>query len=211
METVRKHDAETYEHCIRVSQGARLLGRAAGLNELDQKMVEFAGLFHDVGKVGIPLSILNKPARLTPEEFTVMKEHPELSVQMLEPLKHIEFYTRLIPAVRMHHEWFDGRGYPDGAKGDLIPLFARVVLIADTFDAITADRVYRKGRPAEVALKELQDYSGTQFDPHLVKIYLQAKPTWGAEEAKLFEEMKNEVLKRNPVGEEDESKVLKAA
>ena len=160
MEMVRVKDHATYEHCIRVSRGARLLARAAGLNELEQKTVEFAGLFHDIGKIGIPDSILNKPSRLTPDEMDIMKDHPEMSVQILEPLAHLDFYFRLIPGVRHHHEWYDGRGYPRGVKGDQIPLAARLVLIADTFDAITADRAYRKGRPAEAAYSELYDWAG---------------------------------------------------
>jgi len=195
MEAVKLRDEETYYHCVRVSRGSRLLAKSAGLNELDQKIAEFAGLFHDIGKLGIPDGILNKPARLTPEEMEVVKKHPELSVKILEPLSHLDFFYRLIPGVLHHHEWYDGRGYPHEIKGDRIPLSARIVLIADTYDAVTMDRVYRKGRPPEVAFKELKDWAGTQFDPFLVKIYLEAKPTWGAEEAKALEEMKQTVLK----------------
>jgi putative nucleotidyltransferase with HDIG domain len=195
MEAVRMKDAETFYHCVRVSRGSRLLAKAAGLNELDQKIAEFAGLFHDIGKIGIPDSILNKPARLTPEEMDVMKDHPEMSVQILEPLAHLDFFYRLLPGVRHHHEWYDGRGYPHGVKGDQIPLSARLVLIADTFDAITADRVYRKGRPPEAAYKELFDWAGTQFDPYLVKIYLEAQPTWSAKDNEIFKDMNHLVLK----------------
>lgn len=195
MEAVRLRDAETYSHCVRVSRGSRLLARSAGLNEFDQKIAEFAGLFHDIGKLGIPDNILNKPAKLTVEEMDVMKTHPELSVRILEPLSHLDFFYRLIPGVLHHHEWYDGRGYPHEVKGDRIPLAARIVLIADTYDAITADRVYRKGRPPEVAFKELRDWAGTQFDPFLVKIYLDAKPGWGGEDEKVLEEMNQTVLK----------------
>jgi putative nucleotidyltransferase with HDIG domain len=196
MQTVRIKDVGTYEHCIRVSQGARLLAKAAGLNELDQKIVEFAGLFHDVGKIGVPDEILLKPSRLTDEEFEVMKLHPEKSVEILQPLAHIEFYSRLIPGVRYHHERFDGSGYPHEVAGEEIPLESRLILVVDTFDAMTADRAYRKGLPPSVAMQELKDFAGRQFDPRLVKIFCEAQPKWNANDYKIFEEMTQEVLKR---------------
>lgn len=194
METVKVKDVATFEHCIRVSRGARLLAKAAGLDELDQKVVEFAGLFHDIGKIGIPDEVLLKPSRLTDSEFDLMKEHPEKSVQILQPLAHVEFYARLLPGVRYHHERFDGKGYPHGVKGEQIPLESRIILVADTYDAMTADRVYRKGLAPEVAYKELMDFAGTQFDPKLVEIFLEAQPTWGKQDMKVFEEMNHTVL-----------------
>ncbi len=200
METVRVKDQATYEHCIRVSRGSRLLARASGLDELDQKIVEFAGLFHDIGKIGIPDDILLKPAKLTDEEFAVMKTHPEKSVQILTPLASIEFYKRLLPGVLHHHERWDGRGYPGeqhaSMKEDQIPLASRMILIADTYDAMTADRAYRRGLAPEVAYKELMDFAGRQFDPNLVKIFLEAHPMWKATDYKIFDEMENEVLNR---------------
>jgi HD-GYP domain-containing protein (c-di-GMP phosphodiesterase class II) len=195
MEAVRMKDADTYWHCVRVSGECRLLAKAAGLNEIDQRVAEFAGLFHDIGKIGIPDKILKKPSKLTDKEMKVMQDHPELSVQILEPLSQLEFYKLLIPGVRYHHEWFDGRGYPHGVKGEDIPLAARIVLIADTFDAMTVSRAYRKGRSAEIAYKELTDYSGRQFDPQLVKTYLEAKPGWGNAEKLVLKEMHQTVLK----------------
>lgn len=195
MEAVRMKNAETFHHCVRVSRGARLLAIAAGLNVEEQRICEFAGLFHDIGKIGIPDHILGKPARLTPEEMTVIKNHPEMSVQILEPLARVDFFYRLIPGVRHHHEWYDGRGYPYGIKGDRIPLAARLVLVVDTYDAITADRVYRKGRSSEVAYRELQDWAGIQFDPFLVKTFLKAHPTWGAKDQEVFRDVNTRVLK----------------
>lgn len=197
MEAVRAKDPETHDHCVRVSRGSRLLARAAGLSLSEQTMIEFVGLFHDIGKIGVPDHILFKPGKLTPEEMEIMKEHPRMSAQILEPLAHMEFFRRLIPGVLHHHERYDGAGYPIGIKGDEIPLPARIVLIADTFDAMTADRAYRKGLPAEVAFKELRDHAGTQFDPHLVKIYLEAKPKWNEREDAVFREMNELVLKSN--------------
>jgi putative nucleotidyltransferase with HDIG domain len=200
METVRVKDPATYEHCIRVSRGSRLLAKAAGLDELDQKIVEFAGLFHDIGKIGIPDDILLKPSKLTDAEFEIMKSHPEKSVQILTPLAGIEFYSRLLPGVLHHHERWDGKGYPgdthEKMAADQIPLASRMILIADTYDAMTADRIYRKGLTTEIAYKELQDFAGRQFDPQLVKIFLKAHPTWKANDYEIFVEMEHEVLKR---------------
>lgn len=196
MESVKAKDLATYEHCIRVSRNARLLARAAGLDEMDQKVIEFAGLFHDIGKIGVPDDILLKPAKLTEHEFSVMKTHPEKSVQILTPLSGIEFYKRLIPGVLHHHERFDGKGYPHCIKGEEIPLEARLILVVDTFDAMTATRAYRKGLPAEVADKELLDFAGRQFDPQLVKIFVEARQTWTEADMKLFAEMDNDVLKK---------------
>ncbi|MES2857052.1 MAG: HD-GYP domain-containing protein [Bdellovibrionota bacterium] len=196
METVRVKDQATYEHCVRVSRGVRLLAQAAGLNVIDQKIVEFAGLFHDIGKVGIPDEILLKPARLTDAEFEIMKEHPEKSVQILQPLSHVDFYARLLPGIKYHHERFDGSGYPHEISGEEIPLESRLILVVDTFDAMTADRAYRKGLPPEVARKELNDFAGRQFDPRLVKIFCEAQPLWRPKDYSVFEEMTEEVLKR---------------
>jgi putative nucleotidyltransferase with HDIG domain len=197
MTQIRERDYETYMHCVRVSRGSRLLAQAAGLNELDQKIIEFAGLFHDIGKVHIPLEILNKPAKLTPEEYSVMMQHPERSVEMLEPLKHLEFFRRLIPGVLHHHERFDGAGYPAKIEGEDIPLEARMILVVDTYDAMTADRAYRKGLPMERAYAELKEFAGRQFDPQMVKIFLNAHPFWSRrDQSKVFDEMNETVLKR---------------
>ncbi len=189
MQTVNVKDPETFTHCLRVSRNARLLSEAAGLNEYESRVVEFAGLFHDVGKVGVPDEILLKPAKLTDEEFRIMQSHPVKSVQIIEPLTNIEFFRDQVPGILHHHERIDGRGYPYGLTGDRIPLAARIILIVDTIDAMTSTRAYRKGLSLEVACKELQDFSGRQFDPHLVSIYLQAKPLWKDREKKVEQEL----------------------
>jgi putative nucleotidyltransferase with HDIG domain len=178
MQTVLIKDVETFQHCVRVGHNSRLLAQAAGLNEYEQRLAEFAGLFHDIGKIGVPESILNKPSKLNDQEYEIMKSHPEMSVQILEPLKSLPFFAELIPGILHHHERIDGRGYPFKKNGDDIPLEARIILIADTFDAMTADRVYRKGLPIERAQKELIDFSGTQFDAQLVSVFNQALPFW---------------------------------
>jgi HD-GYP domain-containing protein (c-di-GMP phosphodiesterase class II) len=145
-----------------------------GLSEFEQAVLEYAGLFHDVGKVGVPDSILLKPARLTTQELEVMKSHPELSVQVLEPLTNIPFFRFLIPGVKYHHEKVDGSGYPHGLQGEKIPMTARVVAIVDTVDAMTQSRTYRKALSMDVVKRELIDFSGSQFDGNMVKIYLQS-------------------------------------
>jgi HD-GYP domain-containing protein (c-di-GMP phosphodiesterase class II) len=178
MQSVNLKDPETFYHCLRVGKGSRLLAQAAGLNEYEQNVLEFAGMFHDVGKIGVPDEILLKPAKLTEEEYKIMQSHPEKSVQIIQPLTHHPFFKSLLPGVLHHHERIDGKGYPYNLKGDDIPLAARIVLIADTFDAITAARSYRAGRPAEVARKELHDCAGTQFDTQLVDVFLKAQPFW---------------------------------
>lgn len=195
MDQVRSRDQETFNHCVRVSRGCRLLAKSAGYGEAEQKVLEFAGLFHDIGKIAIPLEILNKPAKLTKEEYELMKSHPERSVQIMEPLQQVEFFKRLIPGVLYHHERFDGAGYPHGVYGEKIPMEARLILVVDTFDAMTADRAYRKGLPKEVAYKELSDCSGNQFDPRFVEIFLEAHPSWNKRDEKDFEEMNSLVLR----------------
>jgi putative nucleotidyltransferase with HDIG domain len=194
MSMVRMKDAATYEHCVRVSRMSRSLALAAGLNEFDQKIVEFAGLFHDIGKVGVPDSVLLKPDKLTNDEYETMKSHPVLSVEILRPLSQVEFYELTIPGVRHHHERFDGRGYPHGVSGEEIPLASRIILVVDTFDAMTATRPYRKGLPAEVAYKELADFAGRQFDPQLVKIFLDSHAMWKSQDRQQFDEVNNLVL-----------------
>ena len=124
----------------------------------------------------------------------VMKSHPELSVELLRPLSHLEFYAKTLPGVQYHHERFDGRGYPAGIKGEAIPLASRIILVVDTYDAMTWSRPYRKGLSPEVAYKELVDFAGRQFDPKLVEIFNQAHPKWRVRDEKLFQEINNGIL-----------------
>jgi HD-GYP domain-containing protein (c-di-GMP phosphodiesterase class II) len=196
MQFVNEKDPETFFHCVRVGRGARLLSEAAGLDEYESKVVEFAGLFHDVGKACVPSEILLKPAKLTEDEFRIMQSHPVKSVQLLEPLQKLAFFKDLIPGVLHHHERIDGKGYPYGLAGDAIPLAARIILIVDTFDAMTVTRPYRKGLPKEAALQEIGAFAGRQFDEHLVKIYLQAQDKWQVRERELAKEMDISVFKK---------------
>jgi HD-GYP domain-containing protein (c-di-GMP phosphodiesterase class II) len=164
-------DEYTYGHSMRVCYFSMVLGKAFGLTEEEMFELQLAALFHDIGKIGTPDSVLNKPTRLNDEEFKIMKEHPVNSYRILSGF---EGFENIAKAARHHHERYDGRGYPDQLKADEIPLNARIILIADTFDAMTSTRVYRKGLSYEVAFNELQEFSGTQFDPDLVKVFIEA-------------------------------------
>jgi len=188
MQALKERDPYTYGHCRRVARNARLLAQAAGLNEYEQKVVEYSSVFHDLGKIAIPDSVLLKPGRLSPEEQAIIRVHPVKSAEILQPLSSVPFFRALLPGVLHHHERLDGRGYPDRIEGDAIPLSARIILIADTYDAMTSTRPYRKGLPDEVAYKELEQFSGRQFDEQLVKVFVKAHPHWGALEEEITEE-----------------------
>ncbi|MDP7422146.1 MAG: HD domain-containing phosphohydrolase, partial [bacterium] len=112
--------------------------------------------------------ILCKPARLTKEEFEIIKQHPIIGTRIIEPIKPLQ---KILPGMRHHHERYDGRGYPDGLKGREIPLFGRIISVADTYDAMTSDRSYRKGLSSDIALEEIQTCAGTQFDPMVVEAF----------------------------------------
>ncbi len=179
MLTVKQKDPHTFYHCLRVGRGSRRLAKAAGLNEFEQAIMEFSGMFHDVGKVGIADAVLLKPGRLTVEEINEMKSHTIKSAAIIEPLTHIPFFRMLLPGIRYHHEKIDGTGYPFGLAGDKIPMAARLIAVVDTFDAMTNTRPYRKALPLEKVKKELIDFSGSQFDPAFVKVFLELWPHLG--------------------------------
>ncbi len=164
-------DPYTHGHSIRVSEYALLIGEGLGLSQEELFNLELGALLHDIGKIGTPEHILLKPGRLTKEEFEIMKKHP---VQSAEILSHIELLKEVVPIVKYHQERIDGRGYPDGLKGEDIPLLSRIVYIADAFDAMTSDRPYRKALPLEHAYDELLRCRGEQFDPKLVSIFIEA-------------------------------------
>jgi putative nucleotidyltransferase with HDIG domain len=161
-------DAETHGHSERVVTFSLRLGREYGLSAAEMKALEFGSLLHDIGKIGVPDAILRKPAKLTEEEWERMREHPLHGQQILRGIKFLEGPARV---VAQHHEKWDGSGYPFGLKAEDIDVCARIFSVADAFDAITSDRVYRKGRPYEAAAKELDEWSGRQFDPKIVEAF----------------------------------------
>jgi len=163
-------DEYTDNHLKRMAQYSERLAQLAGLSPTDQRFVRFGGILHDIGKVGISDMILLKPGKLTPQEYDKIKEHSVIGEQIVQPMR---FGKQVGPIVRSHHERWDSGGYPDGLKGEDIPIGARIITICDTFDAMTSDRPYRKAIPADVALEEIKTHAGTQFDPNLVKIFVQ--------------------------------------
>ncbi len=158
---VEARDPYTGGHLWRVSQFSKLLAQEAGLSRRDIALCEVGGFLHDLGKVGVPDAILNKPDRLTDGEYDVIKTHPSVGGRLLtnHPLANLAF-----EAVVGHHERPDGKGYPHGLAGDIIPEVARIVGIADAFDAMTSTRSYRKGMHMEKALSIIDDETGRQFD-----------------------------------------------
>lgn len=162
-------DDYTWGHSLRVAYFCVSVGREMGFSDSELYELEVSALFHDIGKIGVPDAVLLKPSRLTDEEFLEMKLHPSKSYDILAD--YPVFHQMAINA-KHHHERFDGRGYPDGLKGENIPLFSRIILISDTFDAMTSTRPYRKGLPFEVAFAELREFAGTQFDPEIVEKFI---------------------------------------
>lgn len=158
------------EHCQRVSKLCQDMGKVIGLADEEIVNLKCVGMFHDLGKVGIDRKILDKSGKLTEEEWRKIKKHPEIGYRILCMYKGMEDIAENVLA---HHERWDGKGYPKGLKDEKIPLFARISAIADTYDAMTNERSYRKALPKEIAVKELQDNAGTQFDPHLVQLFLE--------------------------------------
>jgi putative nucleotidyltransferase with HDIG domain len=171
--TVEARDRYTGSHTQRVTEYALLLGRQLDLSSEDMERLRTGTPLHDIGKIGIPDAILRKPGRLAPEEYEEMKSHPMRGVAILESYPAL---NSVLPIVRNHHERWDGRGYPDGLAGNAIPLLARIVAVADTFDALTSDRSYRRGRTPALALEEIRKSSGTQLDSACVQGFLAIQP-----------------------------------
>jgi response regulator RpfG family c-di-GMP phosphodiesterase len=161
-------DAETHGHSERVVTFSLRLGRELELNKEQLRSLEFGSLLHDIGKIGVPDAILRKPAKLTDEEWIRMREHP---VHGQAILREIEFLSGAARVVGQHHEKWDGSGYPMGLRGEEIDLNARIFAVADAFDAMISDRVYRAGRSYEEAAEELERFSARQFDPNVVAAF----------------------------------------
>jgi response regulator RpfG family c-di-GMP phosphodiesterase len=161
-------DAETHGHSERVVTFSLRLGRELGLDANQLKSLEFGSLLHDIGKIGVPDAILRKPAKLTEDEWIKMREHPRHGQQILRGINFLEGAGRV---VGQHHEKWDGSGYPLGLRGEEIDLNARIFAVADAFDAMTSDRVYRAGKPYEAAAEELKKWAGRQFDPQVVEAF----------------------------------------
>jgi HD-GYP domain-containing protein (c-di-GMP phosphodiesterase class II) len=166
-------DAYTCGHSERVALLSRHLAGAAGLSDQQVERIYMAALLHDVGKIGVPESVLQKTGRLTAEEFEQMKKHPQIGARILADVKQLE---DIVPGVLHHHERYDGKGYPAGLSGREIPLMGRIICLADCFDAMTSNRTYRTAMPIEVALMEIRRCAGTQFDPALAEEFVKISP-----------------------------------
>ena len=168
--SVDAKDKYTHGHSSRVAVYAREIGKRAGFSQTEQDSIYMMGLLHDVGKIGIQDAIINKNGRLTDEEFASIKTHPAVGADIL---KNITDYPELMVGARWHHERYDGGGYPDGLSGENIPETARIIAVADTYDAMTSNRSYRSVMPQEAVRAEIERCKGSQFDPRFADIMLQ--------------------------------------
>jgi len=166
---IEAKDIYTRGHSERVNRYAMLTADRLQLDKAEKNVLNWASILHDIGKIGVPGSILNKPARLTEEEFDVIKRHSKKGHDILEPLEQLA--SSCLPGILHHHERYDGNGYPHGLRGEEIPFLARIIAVADTFDAITSNRAYRSARAAEQALAIVEEVAGTQLDPKVVKAF----------------------------------------
>jgi putative nucleotidyltransferase with HDIG domain len=161
--------AWTAGHSERVTNLALKMGHAMGLPAKSLELMHRGALLHDIGKIGTPPAVLDKVGRLDPEEMQIMREHVKIGVRILEP---IPCFREALPMVAQHHEWFDGSGYPAGLAGENISLQARIIAVADCYDALVSDRPYRKGLPKRQALEMMRQNSGTQFDPMIIAVFM---------------------------------------
>jgi len=168
--TIDAKDAYTNGHSERVAEYAREIARRAGKTEQEQQDIYYIGLLHDIGKIGIPDTIINKSSNLTDEEYAIIKSHPQIGAGILKKMKEI---PGLSVGAHWHHELYNGKGYPDGLKGEEIPEEARIIGVADAYDAMTSKRSYRDVLPQNVVREEIEKGKGTQFDPKFADIMLQ--------------------------------------
>jgi putative nucleotidyltransferase with HDIG domain len=160
-------------HCYKVERHAILICRKLKLPPKDIKIIKIASMLHDIGKIGIDLNLIKKPARLTAEEWEQVHRHPDIGANIV---RQLGFLDEIVPVIRHHHERFSGGGYPDpGMSGAKIPIGSRIIFVADAFDAMTSDRPYRKAMSKEMAQAELRKCAGSQFDPEIVDAFLSVK------------------------------------
>lgn len=167
--SIEAMDAYTRGHCQRVMEISCEVARVLGLGNEEIEDLRYAAILHDIGKIGVPTNILNKNGSLTKEEFEEIKKHPEIAYNIL---KDVKFLSKALNGILQHHERYDGKGYPNGLKGEEMCIFGRIMCVADAFDAMTSDRPYRKGMKVEDAMAELERCKGTQFDPDIVDMFL---------------------------------------
>jgi putative two-component system response regulator len=171
-QAIEKKDFGTYGHCRRVTHYSLCIAAAFDYKGRDRDRLKIVAMLHDVGKIGISDAILGKKGRLTEEEMEVVRSHPQKGVEILSPLKH---YHSAIPGILHHHERYNGAGYPAGLVGKEIPFDARIIAVADTYDAILSSRPYRDASTKEKAIQELQSWSGRQFDPEVIEVFVKCE------------------------------------
>jgi len=167
--TVDAKSSWTAGHSTRVTKMALKIGAEFGISSKELDKLHRAALLHDIGKVGIPLSILDKPGALDDDEYAMIKKHPTIGARILEP---IASYADIVPIVLQHHERFDGKGYPGGISGNEIDIGARILAVADVYDALISDRPYRKGWAVESVIDLIRKEAGRQFDPDVAEVFL---------------------------------------
>ncbi|MFF3669199.1 HD-GYP domain-containing protein [Microtetraspora malaysiensis] len=177
-QAVETKDYYTRGHCTRVSQASSMIAEEIGMGTERLRAIRYAGMLHDVGKLGVPTKVLQKDGKLTEEEFAAIQLHP---MRGLEIVHGIDFLDEAFAGIMHHHERQDGKGYPMGLAGDEIPEFARIIAVADAFDSMTSDRAYRKAKSIEEAVAELRKGAGTQFDPVMVNTFIKALDRHGWE------------------------------
>ncbi len=174
MSELQAHDQGTYAHCCRVGEMSLLLSRELNLSLMEQALSLYSGFLHDVGKIKVPAAIINKPTRLSPDEFDIMKKHTVFGVELIESLTILPFFKQVSQAVLYHHERVDGKGYHE-LSPEQIPLISKLILVVDTVDAMGEDRAYRKGLPMSTIADELLRCSGTQFESQIVNTFLNSQ------------------------------------
>ena len=167
--TVEVKDSYTRGHSDRVSEYSVLLGKHLGLPQADLDTLRVGGLFHDIGKIGVPDAILQKNGKLDDDEYSQIKQHPNIGIHILS---HAKIFQNILPIVEHHHEKFDGTGYPSRLAGNDIPYLARIAAVADSFDAMASRRAYRNSLPLDVIIDEFERCKGTQFDPEIADVFL---------------------------------------
>jgi HD-GYP domain-containing protein (c-di-GMP phosphodiesterase class II) len=170
-EAIEKRDPYTGGHTKRVTHYTQAIGQYLPLSPEEKTRLRMASILHDIGKIGIQDHILRKPEPLSPEEFDVIKRHASMGAEIINPIRQLR---EIIPGVKYHHEQADGKGYPEGLRGEETPLLPKIIAVADTFDAMTTDRPYRKAMAKEIAVEELKRCSSTQFDRDVVEAFLKA-------------------------------------